>query len=109
MGNAEFSCSTHSGRRRQENGWVRLTAPAQSIGGSVHLAEDDDLLLGVPIERVCVVDKISQDLRIVCSGHDESLLGPIVQDELIRELAVLQRSLTAPIGVDVGDLADLYR
>jgi hypothetical protein len=55
------------------------------------------------------VDKIAQDLRIVCSGHDESLLGPVVQYQLVGELAVLQRSLTAPIGVDVGDLADLYR
>jgi hypothetical protein len=55
------------------------------------------------------VYKIAQDLRIVCSGHDESLLGPVVQYQLVGELAVLQRSLTAPIGVDVGDLADLYR
>ncbi len=55
------------------------------------------------------MDKIAQDLRIVCSGHDESLLGPVVQYQLVGELAVLQRSLTVPIGVDVGDLADLYR
>jgi hypothetical protein len=55
------------------------------------------------------VDKIAQDLRIVCSGHDESLLGPVVQYQLVGDLAVLQRSLTVPIGVDVGDLADLYR
>src|ERR671910_2643328 len=27
----------------------------------------------------------------------------------IRELAVLQRSLAAPVGVDVGDLPNLYR
>src|SRR3712207_381325 len=101
MGNAEFSCSTHSGRRRQEKGWGRLTAPAQSIGGSGHLAEDDDLLIGVPIEGVRIVDKVAQDLRSVCGGHDQGLLGPIVQDELIRELAVLKRSLAAPVGVDV--------
>jgi hypothetical protein len=83
--------------------------PARSISGSVYLSEDDDLLLGVPIERVRIVDKISQDLRVVCGGHDQSLLGPVVQDQLVRELAVLQRSLAAPVGVDVGDLPNLYR
>src|ERR671916_1020870 len=83
--------------------------PYQYIGGSIHLAEDDDLLLGVPVERVRIVEKIPQDLRVVCSGHDQSLLGPVVQDQLVRELAVLQRSLIAPVGVDVGDLPNLYR
>src|SRR5215217_209611 len=109
MGNAEFSCSTHYGRQGHKKGWGRLMAPAQSIGGSVHLAEDDDLFLGVPIEGVCVVDEVSQDLRVVCGGHDKGLLGPVVQDELVGELAVLKRSLAAPVGVDVGDLAYLYR
>jgi hypothetical protein len=55
------------------------------------------------------VDKIPQDLRVVCGGHDQSLLGPVVQDRLVRELAVLQRSLAALVGVDVGDLPNLYR
>jgi hypothetical protein len=55
------------------------------------------------------VDKIPQDLRVVCGGHDQSLLGPVVQDQLVRELAFLQRSLAAPVGVDVGDLPNLYR
>src|SRR5918994_2745013 len=108
MGNAEFSCSTHSGRQGQEKGWVRLTTPAQSLGGSVYLAEDNDLLICVPVERVRVVDKIAQDLRIVCGGHDQCLLGPVVQYQLVGELAVLEMSLAAPVGVDVGDLAYLY-
>ena len=55
------------------------------------------------------MDKIPQDLRVVCGGHDQSLLGPVVQDRLVRELAVLQRSLAALVGVDVGDLPNLYR
>src|SRR5215204_6839004 len=80
----------------------------RDISGLVHLAEDDDLLLGVPIERVRVVDKIPQDLRIVCGGHDKGLLGAVVQYQLVGELAVLKRSLAAPVGVDVGDLPNLY-
>src|ERR687890_468390 len=87
--------------------WGPSNRPRQSISGSVYLAEDDDLFVGVPVERVRVVDKISQDLRIVCGGHDESLFGPVVQYQLIRELTVLKRSLAAPVGVDVGDLTNL--
>ena len=55
------------------------------------------------------MDKIPQDLRVVRGGHDQSLLGPVVQDRLVGELAVLQRSLAALVGVDVGDLPNLYR
>jgi hypothetical protein len=81
----------------------------QRIGRSVYLAENDDLLLSVPIEGVRVMDEVPQDLGVVGGGHDEGLLGPVVQDQLVRELAVLERSLAAPVGVDVGDLPDLYR
>ena|SRR4028119_1918664 len=45
---------------------------------------------------------------IVDGGHNEDLLGPVVEDELVGELAVLKRPLAAPVGVDVGDLPDLY-
>ena len=81
--------------------------PARKVGGSVYLAEDDDLFLGVPVEGVRVVDEVAQHLRVVCGGHDEGFFGPVIQDQLVGELAVLELSLVAPVGVDVGDLPDL--
>src|SRR3712207_6229761 len=82
--------------------------PARRVSGSVYLAEDDDLLLGVPVEGVGVVDEVAQDLGVVRGGHDERLLGSVVQDQLVGELAVLEGTLAAPVGVDVGDLPHLY-
>ena len=82
--------------------------PARKVGGSVYLAEDYDLFLDVPVEGVRVVDEVAQHLGVVGGGHDEGLLGPIVEDELVGELAVLKRPLAAPVRVDVGDLPDLY-
>ena len=40
--------------------------------------------------------------------HEEGLLGTIVQDQLEGELTLFQGTLAAPVGVDVGHLADLY-
>jgi hypothetical protein len=54
------------------------------------------------------VEEVSQELGVVRGRHNEDLLGSVVQDELVGELAVLKLSLVAPVGVDVGDLADLY-
>jgi hypothetical protein len=42
--------------------------PIQNVSDSVYLAEDDDLLICVPIEGVGVVDKVLQDLGVVCGG-----------------------------------------
>src|SRR5918997_1489422 len=105
-----LGCMGAKGRAGALNAGPGLIPPHSSptVSGSVHFAEDDDLLLGVPVERDRVVDEISQDLRVVGGGHDEGLLGPVVQDELVGELTVLQRSLAAPVGVDVGDLPNLY-
>jgi len=74
--------------------------------------------LGMQVEGVRVVDEVPQDLRVVGGGHDQGLSGPVVQDELVGELAVLQFALAsspwlvrlaAPVGVCVGDLGNLYR
>src|SRR5215211_1477356 len=73
------------------------------------IAEDEDFLVEVPVDGIGVVDEVPQDLRVVCGGHDQCLLGPVVQDQQVRELAVLQRSLATPVGVDVRNLADPYR
>jgi hypothetical protein len=83
--------------------------PGSEGGRSGYLAEDEDLFLKVPVDGLGVVDKVAQNLRVVGGGHDEGLLGPVVEDELVGELAVLEVSLVAPVGVDVGDLPDLYR
>jgi putative flippase GtrA len=76
-----------------------------SISG--YLTEDEDLALYVPVDGVRVVDEVPQDLGVVGCGHNEGLLGPVVEDQLVGELAVLQWALAAPVGVDVGDLPDL--
>src|SRR5918994_4264929 len=80
----------------------------RKVGGSVYLAEDDDLILSIPVECVRIVDEVPQDLGIVCGGHNKGLLGPVVENQLVGELAVLQWSLATPVGVHVGDLPDLY-
>jgi hypothetical protein len=46
-----------------------------------------------------------KNLGVVGGGHDEGLLGPTVEDQLVGELAVLKVPLVAPVRVDVGDLA----
>ena len=51
------------------------------------------------------MEEVPQDLGVVGGGHDEGLLGPIVEDQLVGELAVLQVPLVVPVRVDVGDLA----
>jgi hypothetical protein len=73
------------------------------------LAEDEDFLVEVPVDGIGVVDEVPQDLRVVCGGHDECLLSPVLQDQQVRELAILQRSLATPVGVDVRHLADPIR
>src|SRR5215217_8921391 len=83
--------------------------PARRVGGSVYLAEDEHLFVGVPVDGVRVVDEVPQDLGVVGGGHNEGLLGTVVEDQLVGELAVLQWALAAPVGVDVGDLTNLYR
>src|SRR5918998_2557842 len=82
--------------------------PAQGEEGSGYLAENEDFLVQVPVDSVCVVDEVAQQLAVLRGGHDEDLFGPVVQDELVRELAVLKISLMAPVGVHVGDLPNPY-
>ena len=82
-----------------------LLYSARTVGGSAYLAEDEDLLIQVPVDGVGVVEEVPQDLGVVGGGHDEGFLGPIVEDQLVGELAVLQVPLVAPVGVDVGDVA----
>ena len=82
--------------------------PTQIATGSGYPAEDHDLFLEVPVEGLRVVDEVAQHLGVVCGGHDEGFLGPVIQDQLVGELAVFNLSLVAPVGVDVGDLSDLY-
>src|SRR5687768_1219711 len=43
---------------------------ARSARGSVYLAEDDDLIVEVPVECVGVVDEVPQNLGVVRGGHD---------------------------------------
>jgi hypothetical protein len=50
-------------------------------------------------------ERKGRSLGVVGGGHDEGLLGPIVEDQLVGELAVLKVPLVAPVRVDVGDLA----
>jgi hypothetical protein len=52
------------------------------------------------------VDQVPEQLAILCRGHDQDLLGTIIEDQLIRKLAGFQWSLVAPVGVDVGYLPD---
>ncbi len=46
----------------------------------VQVAEDEDLSLHVPVDGVRVVEEVPQHLGIVRGGHDQGLLGPVVQD-----------------------------
>ena len=73
-----------------------------------YLAEDDHILVQVPVEGVSIVDEVAQHLGVVGGGHDECFLGSVVEDQLVAELAVLVIALVAPVGVHVGDLADPY-
>ena len=59
------------------------------VRGSGYLAEDEHLLLKVSVEGLRVVDEVAQHFG-VGGGHNEGLLGPVVQDQLVRELAVLE-------------------
>src|SRR5215217_2549806 len=73
------------------------------------LVEDENFLVEVPVEGIGIVDQVPQDLRVVCGGHDKCLLSPVLQDQQVRELAVLQRSLATPVGVYVRHLANPFR
>jgi hypothetical protein len=42
-------------------------------------------------------------------GRHRGFFGPIVQDQLVGKLAVLQLALAATVGVQVGYLPDPYR
>src|SRR5918997_2224823 len=74
----------------------------------LYLAEYENLVLGVPVEGVRVVDEVPEQLAILRRGHDKDLLGPVVEDQLVGKFALLQRSLVAPVGVDVGHLPNHY-
>src|SRR5919112_4081982 len=79
------------------------------VGGLrlLYLPEYEDLVLRVPVQGLCVVDKVPQHLGVVRRGQDEGFLGPVIEDQLIRELAVLQLTFIIPVGVDVGHLPNL--
>jgi hypothetical protein len=53
------------------------------------------------------VEQVPQDLSVIRSDPDNELFGPVVEDELVGELAGLSSLLGAPVGVDVGDLPNL--
>ncbi len=55
------------------------------------------------------MEQVPQDFGVVCGDPDDELFGPVVEDELVGELAGLSSLLRAPVGVDVGDLPNLDR
>ena len=50
---------------------------ARTVSGSVYLAEDVDLLLGVPLERVRIVDKILQTFASSAVGMMRASSTPL--------------------------------
>jgi hypothetical protein len=81
------------------------------LGGfpSVYVAQDEDPTLHVEEELVGVLDEVPYHLGVLGRGPKYVLLGPVVQDELERELAGLAPLALVEVGVDVGYLPDLDR
>src|SRR5215210_4301032 len=67
--------------------------------------EDQDLPAHVEVDLVGELEELYQDIRVLRLGTDGVLLGPVVQYQLVRELAGPAALLLAPVRVQVGDLA----
>ena len=55
------------------------------------------------------MEQVPQDLGVVRRDPDNEFFGPVVEDELVGELARPFSFLGAPVGVNVGNLPNLDR